>query len=232
MQRYRKRVREIGMQHSSLSGIINSTKLKKTIQFESSLESDFIVLLEFDTEVKGYLEQPISIPYLGLDKKPRRYTPDFYVQYSDPSRPEELIEIKYSNTLKRNHFKLAPKFAAAEKFCKKNKLSFRKVTELDIRPGDSFYLENLIFLSRYRDVFHILEKNGHGKHTDISDSYKIIDHLKDNGPAPIEELLYKVSKNELQKGELLFMIWYLISHNFIGCDLHSNLTMQSKVWVY
>ena len=52
MRNLKKRVREIGLKYSSLSGQINSQKIKQPVQFESSLERDFIYLLEFDSRKK------------------------------------------------------------------------------------------------------------------------------------------------------------------------------------
>lgn len=232
MLQFRKRVREIGNKYGSLSGVLKSKKLNKSVQFESSLERDFIYLLEFDVDVQSYLEQPITIEYSGIDKRKRRYTPDFYVQYREPSRQDELIEIKYKNTLIRNHFKLKPKFDAARYFCKKNGLSFRIVTELDIRPDNSFLLDNLIFLSKYKDVYLNLQENGHNGSQSVENSFVLIDHLKLNGSIGITELLDQVSKSFQNRGELLFELWYLISNRFIGCDLNEKLTMHSKIWVY
>jgi len=232
MQLFRKRVREIGMRYGSLSGVLNSNKLKKTIQFESSLERDFIYLLEFDMEVKSYLEQPITLEYMGINGKKRRYTPDFYIQYKDSRKKDELIEIKYKNTLNKNHFKLKPKFDAARIFCEKNGLSFRTVTEVDIRPDDSFLLDNIIFLSKYRDVYINMENSGHGGNQNVENSFLLIDYIKVNGPMSIDSLLNQVGQSLENRGELLFELWYLISHKFIDCDLKQKLTMNSKVWVY
>lgn len=63
MLKLKKRAREISFKSSSLSGQISSKKLNKSVQFESSLEKDYIYLLEFDKSVGRYLEQPLIIHY-------------------------------------------------------------------------------------------------------------------------------------------------------------------------
>ena len=46
-----KRLRGIPPKYSSLSGIVNISSFNKSIQFESSLERDFILFMEFNNNV-------------------------------------------------------------------------------------------------------------------------------------------------------------------------------------
>ena len=78
LQMNRKRVREINLKHFSLSGQITSLKNNSIVKFESSLERDYSILLEFDSNVKNYLEQPLVIEY-SINNRKRRYTPDFFI---------------------------------------------------------------------------------------------------------------------------------------------------------
>src|SRR5437868_5438583 len=47
--------------------------------FESSLERDFFILLDFDLNVDRYEEQPVRIEYRDGDGRLRTYTPDVLV---------------------------------------------------------------------------------------------------------------------------------------------------------
>jgi hypothetical protein len=60
------------------SGIYYSDKCERKIQYESGLESDFILKLENFPKVKFYVEQPETIKYTRNDKE-YIYTPDFAV---------------------------------------------------------------------------------------------------------------------------------------------------------
>jgi len=51
-----------------------------TSAFESSLERDFLLLLDFDPEVVLYEEQPVTINYHDDQGRRRRYTPDVLVR--------------------------------------------------------------------------------------------------------------------------------------------------------
>ncbi|WP_161568412.1 TnsA endonuclease N-terminal domain-containing protein [Flavobacterium cupreum] len=158
----KKRVREIGPKYSSLSGYFISKKQdSELIQFESSLERDYIYLLEFDTSVYLYLEQPLSITYFDSNNKRHKYTPDFLVRYSDKNICDKLVEIKYHDDLIRNSLKYSEKFNAAREYCKKNNLTFVILSEKEIRNSNIEYLTSVKFLSSYRDAFEIFEKNGH-----------------------------------------------------------------------
>ncbi len=78
------KVRKIGLKHSSLSGSFFSAKTNKEVQFESSLERDFIFLLEMDWVIESYHEQPITIYYSDSEGKQRSYTPDFFILLALP----------------------------------------------------------------------------------------------------------------------------------------------------
>lgn len=96
MINFEKRVREINFKYGSLSGNFVSKKNEnRLIQFESSLERDYVYLLEFDPEVYCYLEQPLKIKYVSPQNKRKTYVPDFLVRYRDPLIKDELIEIKF-----------------------------------------------------------------------------------------------------------------------------------------
>ena len=229
MLNFKKRVREISMKNSSLTGIVNSGQVKKPIQFESSLERDFIFLLEFDLSVDHYLEQPLIIPFKDKQGKQRKYIPDFAVSFHS-ERPIEIIEIKYEETLKKQHESLEPKFKAAERFCKKRGYSFKVITEDYIRNEKGTELDNFKFLSRYRDYFSNLNQDQTAFppfNTDLSVLRKAI--IKIN-KCSVRELVEHCAQDTDKQAELIFLTWYLIATNFVSTDFSIKLNLDSTIW--
>jgi hypothetical protein len=225
----KKRVREIGPKYSSLSGYFISKKQNcEIIQFESSLERDYIYLLEFDTSVYSYLEQPVSIAYRDNFNKKHIYTPDFLVRYANIDDKDTLVEIKYHDELISNSLIFKPKFDAANDYCKKNNLSFIVLSEKEIRYSNPQYLINVKFLSSYRDVFEVLERNGH----EIGDKeiFSLLDKINFLKECSIYQLINSLSDDEYKKAELIYCIWYLIANRYVKCDLDKSLNLNTVIW--
>ena len=186
-----KKKRNISANEFSLTGQIKSLKRNDFVDFESSLERDYIHILEFDENVRYYYEQPLKIEF-----NDRYYIPDFFVEYWDGSK--EVIEIKYNIDLIDNASKYVAKFKAAEEFCNSNNLTFRILTETDIRNN---YLFNIKFLnavqirhtsnkSEYFNEFELLEQN--------------MKKLKRTTP---NKLLNSSTSCELKRAELIQYLW-------------------------
>ncbi len=233
MRKLKKRVREIGLKYSSLSGQISSKKIQKPVQFESSLERDFIYLLEFDTRVKRYLEQPLEIPYIDLLGKSRKYTPDFIISYHDKFRKNEIVEIKYQKDLLEHEQEYDHKFEEARKYCIKHNLVFRLCTERYIREKNGTLLRNVKFLSRFRDYYDNINYKATGLVVNTANSHNILNYLRKIKRCSIKELieyLEQYSDDKYLKGKLIFLIWYLIANNFIYSDLDKWLNFDSIIW--
>lgn len=213
-----KKVRDIPLKENSLSGKIISQKNDSVIEFESSLERDFIYLLEFNNDVSSYCEQPIK-----LSKENQFYTPDFYVNYFE--RKSELIEIKYSTDLLINLEAYQKKFQIAREYCKENNIIFKVLTEVEIRTQ---YLENAKFLLRFRSNFNV----GHQINSShIHDVNLLMTKIKEVNETTFNELINKCSQTESKRAELIHILWHLISINEIKIDLNSKLSMNQKIWI-
>ena len=127
-----------------ITGKFPSLKMGRTVRWESQIERDFLYLLEFDTDVLFFIEQPEEISYVHMSKT-HRYYPDFYVERR-PAR--ELIEIKPASKVNDPDNKI--KFLAGEEYCRKNGYVFRVVTDKQIRYGS--LLGNIKLLYRYAAV--------------------------------------------------------------------------------
>lgn len=213
-----KKVRDIPLKENSLSGKIISQKNDSIIEFESSLERDFIYLLEFNNDVCDYCEQPIK-----LSKDNLFYTPDFYINYFKGKN--ELVEIKYSTDLLINFEKYQRKFQLAREYCKENNLVFKVLTEVEIRNQ---YLENAKFLLRFRSNFNVGHQINSSHMHDVDLLMAKVIELKDT---TFTELINQCCKTEAKKAELIHILWYLISIDKIKIDLNSKLSMNQKIWV-
>ncbi len=212
-----KKVRKIGLKNFSLSGNISSLKLNNVVSFESSLERDYINILEFNSSVVHYCEQPIKIFYT-LEDKEHYYVPDFFVRFND-NREDELVEIKYKDDLLKNKKKYFAKFKAAKMFCEANGLKFKIVNEDGIRTP---FLLNCKFLLPYRRP-----KND----IDYSDIAVLEERIKSVKHATPKSIITDSFFPDDRKAELLYALWYMIANSMVNIDLNMQITMNSKITI-
>lgn len=216
-------VRKITTSRRSFVSYSFSDKNNRGISSESTLEKDFVSILEFDPNVIHYEEQPVCIHYQN-DNRIAKYTPDFLVvervwdeRKNDFIEKSKLIEIKYRADLKENWSILKPKFQAAIKYCGHYGWTFKILTEVEIRTS---YLNNIRFLQRFRNS---------PMDYDYSTLLKtIINELKETTP---EEVLLVASNDLMRRAELLYVIWAMISRYEIKCDLTRDLSMNTLIWI-
>jgi predicted nuclease of restriction endonuclease-like (RecB) superfamily len=128
----------------STRGKHNSTKMFRMIPWESTLERDFIKLLDFDQSVTYFEFQPMRIDYAYQGKK-LKYYPDFLIQKSDSK--SYLYEVKAFEKTKDERNKI--KFQVGRKYCQEKNMTYVVVSEKDIRKG--YLIENLDILTEIRD---------------------------------------------------------------------------------
>lgn len=127
----------------SIRGKHNSTKMHLMIPWESTLERDFIKLLDFDPTVLNFRFQPVRIDYVYHGKK-LKYYPDFLVVKNDLKK--YIYEVKAENKTEDETNKV--KFQVGLKFSNERNMRYVVVTEKDIRKG--FLIENLDILTEVR----------------------------------------------------------------------------------
>ena len=214
-------VRKIPLRYSSVAGVIPSKKNMRLHEFESSLERDMIALLEFDSNVQAFEEQPVRIEFLGKTGRLHSYTPDVLVHYRSDKPPgawlkPRLIEVKYRATLWAEWTTLRPKFQAAIRFASERGWEFKILTEKEIR---THYLENVRFLNRYRwarvelGYIHRLQE--------------LLQLLPDTTPAEIIQL---AARDAYKQAEYLFALWHMVALGVVGIELTHKLTMQTPIW--
>ena len=186
-----KPVRKIGPGQNSLRGQIQSKKNETSHDFESALERDYLLLLEFDVNVARYVEQPVEIVY-EYEGKTRSYTPDVLVYYRDDLTPAKLyppmlIEIKYRKKLKDNWKELKPKFKAAIDYADSQGWKFKILTEVEIR---NTYLENIKFLLPYKD----------SQYVDSNDSALLMESIRNLDLTTPEEIIVASARDKYKIG--------------------------------
>lgn len=220
--------RHISTRHNHLSGRIASAKVSSPQAFESMLEQDFLLLLEFDAAVSRYASQPITLRWHDGRRK-RQYTPDVLVEYMSyiversPYLKPTLFEVKPEAVLKRDWGRLKSKFKAAVHWCREYDCRFRLVTERCIRTP---YLNNVKFLRQFGvERFRHADEESRGRACATLRST-----LFELGRTTPQGLLEAVTSDKVRQSELLPYVWYLVVCRIVGVDLQMPLTMQSPVW--
>lgn len=216
-------IRKIGLGRRAVAGMMSSDKQAEcgVARFESSLERDFYVLLEFNPRVVRWDPQPIRI---DVPDTGSTYVPDVLVSYAEDLRDQGsirrvLYEVKYRDELNKNWAGYRPRFKAALRYAKSQGWTFKLVTEREIRDGDLLW--NAKFLLPYT-------------HDEVSDGERalLLKMLGKVGPATPTTLLAACSGNPWERARLLNALWSLVARRQIGADLRLKLTMNSGIWSY
>jgi len=212
-------VRKIPKNYRNVTGVAAHRKADGPAMFESTLERDFITLLEFDPTVETFEVQPLTLDWTDSGSKIRRYTPDVLATFNLPHghRGKTLYEVKYRDELRRDWQDLRPKLRAAVHFARTQGWCFKIVTEVEIR---SPYLDNAKFLLPFVRQGPVDEV-----HMDqLDEQLRLLHH---STPA---ELLAAAFQDEWNQARLLPSLWYLVGTQQIGTDLSKKLTMTSPIW--
>ena len=139
-----RQVRRIGPTRRSVSGRL-AFRGTTSVPFESTLERDFLLRVEFLTAVAGVVAQPVVVPFTSPSGREYPYTPDYLVHRRDG--PSELVEVKPASEWRRHWREWFPKWKAARRLARARGWTFRIHDESRIR-GPA--LETIRFLQRYR----------------------------------------------------------------------------------
>lgn len=180
-----------------------------TAEHESALERDFVTVSSFLDPAASIISQPITISFHDGGVV-RRYTPDFLVKRSNG--PAELIEVKYQVDLRAHWPRLRPAFAAARRWAEEHGAAFRIVTERGIRGA---LLENAKRLLPLRRA---------SLDPKIVDAIIFIVHNERD--ISLGALLDALS---VSRRVGLSTIWRLLARQALCADLHSEITLDTRV---
>ena len=188
-----------------------------TANYESSLERDWLMALDFDWRIAQVVEQPFTLSY-ALDGKVRRYTPDVLAEFDDgKSRWTVVYEVKPHEALQDTWAHFRPRFKAAVHYCRARGWRFRIVTERDIRTP---YVANVKFLRRYRGIA-------------VQDLHKkaLLYTLPALGTTTPQALLAATWGDYERRMTALPELWRLIGNRTIAASLFEPLTMATPIWL-
>jgi hypothetical protein len=208
------------MNRRSLTGLIASRKNSRMVASESSLERDFMLLLDFDRDVDRYEEQPVKIEYRDAKGSKRTYTPDVLVYYRQDISPEKLnspllCEVKYRKDLFENWKDNKPKIRAGRAYAREQGWRFQIFTEREIRTP---YLENARFLRQYLRI-----------DPDTNNRNLLLETIRQLYETDPDSLLLAIHQDRLKRAELLPTLWHLLAVGMIEADLTQPLNMRSSI---
>lgn len=205
-------VRKIPKNYLGVTGGFSSQKNGRMLGFESLLEKDYFILLEYDERVASFEEQPVAIPLGG---KTKSYVPDVVIHYRPPISARQakpyLVEVKTTQDLEKNQAKYARKFSVAKKWAADRGWVFKTRSEKDIR---CLRLDFLKFLREY----HCIDPDA----ADIATVTGALAHL--GGAASYKTLLDALSLDDQTRLQLIPVVWHLVAVRRLMVDLDQPVT--------
>jgi hypothetical protein len=210
-------VRTIGMNYRSVTGKV-VLDAGRAASFESTLERDWLLCLDFDPDVEVILEQPFSLHY-QIDGRELRYTPDVLAQYRERNGrvPVVVFEVKPYDELRLEFSKYRQRFKQMIRYCREREWRFKIVTERDIRTP---YLHNAKFLRKYRKLS-----------TQALYKDQLLYSLKALGPTTPQALLAMAYLPLEKRMAALPELWRMVALREIHAELNKPLTMHSAIWM-
>jgi hypothetical protein len=181
--------------------------------YESTLERDWLQVLDFDPSVTHLSCQPFSLTYSTVGGM-RRYTPDVMARFSDGS--VVVYEVKPREKLRAEWMSLRPRFKAASRYCRAQGWRFRVVTEREIRTP---FLLNVTFLRRYRH----LEPS-----PDVEAA--LLRSLRALGTTTPQALLASTCWCAENRATAVPYLWRLVATYRVATCLMTPLAMSSHIW--
>jgi hypothetical protein len=212
--------RKIGPTRRSVSGLY-AFRGDTQIQFESTLERDFLIRTEFSLSVIDVIPQPARIPFKSNGSL-RIYTPDFLVYYRLGSRDPDyfpcpiLVEVKPRELWQRNKIKWLPKWKAAHRYAADLGWVFHIRDESRIRDQA---LENIRFLELYKHMTFSREE-----------SDWVLEGIRAMGSAPIHYILTRYFMGAI-RAHGLALLWHLLAKRKLDCDISQPLTEFTELWI-
>lgn len=207
--------RQIKKSYRSCVGYFKSYKNSQQLAFESILERDFFMLLEFDETVISYEEQPFQIKY-QLKETMTRYTPDVLVTYRDGT--QKVFEVKYQNDINSDPALQHKLSVLKDAIQDQKKVCFEVFTDEKV---DQAYLKNCVFLYKNAFIFHNDEI-----------TTLVVDTLnQQTQPISIQELIEMMTPLPMEQLRILPYLWHEIFKNPSLIDMKLSLKKSSLLYV-
>lgn len=212
-----KQMRRIGPTRRSVSGRY-PFRGKTAIPFESTLERDFLIRMEFDLRVVDIIPQPVQFPFIASNNQSYIYTPDFLVYFRPGTLPTEtlLVEVKPRNELRENWRSWKSKFRTALRYAKGRGWQFHIYDEARIRDQA---LENIRFLDLYKRMHFPPDMN-----QQIVEAFHRMGYAS---PSSIQSQRIVGASGR----EGMAHIWHLLATRKLDCDITLPLNEFTELWV-
>ncbi|WP_246190132.1 TnsA endonuclease N-terminal domain-containing protein [Pandoraea captiosa] len=192
------------------------------IQYESTLERDFLIRMAHLRDVLDVVPQPVEVPFLEPLGRPNIYTPDFLVYYRagfpnlDNYRKPLLVEVKPGEAWRAHWRSWSGKWKAARRYAHEHGWRFQIFDESRIRDQT---LLNIRFLERFERLMF-----------DETESAWIVSNLAAVGAAPFH---YLVARHFMGDDRAIGIahIWHLLWAGRIECDMSMPLSEHTELWV-
>lgn len=210
--------RRIGRLHSSVGAHVR-TEDRATIIAESSLEHQWIAVLEYDRGVRELSSQSVQIDHM-VAGRPRSTHPDIKAvfQLGEGHTETVIYEVKPEAMLRRNWPELKPKFRAATNHCRQRGWRFKLVTD---RLIETPYVKNAMFLREYRRYRDDPEVAPLGQ--------LIANALAAEGESTPRALLDLLFQDSMQQAKALPALWMLMATGHISVDMVRPLGWESSI---
>lgn len=212
-------VRKIPKSYRNITGQISSSKAIGVAGFESSLERDFLIILDFNYMVNSFEIQPCKIEYIDTHGKLHVYTPDVLVEYySDHTQKSYsiLYEVKYRGDLFTNWKEWRTRFKAAYSYAKAQGWKFKIITEYEIRQP---YLETARFLRDYNSPI---------EDSRLQTATIIMRTLRETDP---ETLVAALASDFSNRAEVTYLVWQMLAKGYLHMDYTQPLNMKTRIWL-
>ena len=197
-------VRKIPKTSKSVRGQFPSVKNNRSIGFESTLERDFYLGLEFDPTIKSYEEQPIRLTGT-IDGKKVVYVPDCLITYSD-GKPKVLAEVKRAEEIANGATGLLMRLELARQYAEEQGIEFKVFTESEIQSPS---LGTRRFIYGFSSPPRDLEARKGDILTIVSAA----------GELSLKDLLQKLSDDKAVRARFSPIIWHLLFTGELVADL-------------
>jgi hypothetical protein len=181
-----------------------STTAERFLEYESLLERDWMLLMDFDRRVEWICEQPLRLRYTK-DGRPASHVPDLLV-WRDGA--PELCDVKSEERVEDPEFQVQVR--AMELACAEAGLGYRVLSEPDPQ-----LLVNARWLAGYREP--PFDPDGEGA--------RMLSMLA-AGPCPISELLSGALEPALARPVLMHLLWV----GRVLVDVVESIDDESRVW--
>lgn len=195
-----------------------SHKLKRDVRFYSDLEYEHWLLVETNSDIVAFCEQPLKIAY-EFEGKNTHTIFDMWVQ--ERSGKEYFVEVKYSQEMHKGNKKYNRTMKQLEiqrAWCEENGKEYRIMTEKEIREP-RIYLDNMrLFVSLTNHFIEVIPYQ----------EEKIL-NLINNGCFSVSELCSSYPSIPLRD------IYIILSKNVVEGRIQANLDSldfgyKTEVW--